>query len=84
MTAPSGFLVVSALAGILMMIGFAAWLYRRSPLPIHLRPERKLLIRESIAVDPRRRLHIVQCGSREVILLTGGNHDLVVGWMPEP
>jgi hypothetical protein len=38
---------------------------------------------ETIALDPRRRLHLVKCGERRVVLLVGGVQDLVVGWLPE-
>ena len=41
----------------------------------------RLTLRESMALDPKRRLHLVQCGSRQVVLLTGGAQDLVVGWI---
>jgi flagellar protein FliO/FliZ len=34
-----------------------------------------------LALDPRRRLHLVRCDGRHVLLLTGGGQDLVVGWL---
>ena len=43
---------------------------------------RMLTAAESIALDPRRRLHLIRCGDRQVLLLTGGTQDLVVGWLP--
>ena len=45
---------------------------------------RTLTLHESLALDPRRRLHLVACGNRRVLLLTGGAQDLVVGWMSNP
>lgn len=45
---------------------------------------RTLFLKETIALDPRRRLHVVQCGQRQVVLLTGGGQDLVVGWTQDP
>ena len=45
---------------------------------------RLLVVRESIALDARRRLHLVQHGNRMVLLLTGGESDLVVGWVDGP
>lgn len=83
MTTQSAFLMFSALIGVLMLI-FAGTrllqfgLWRTQP-----RPGRCLVLRESIALDPRRRIHLVQCGQRQVILLTGGGQDLVVGWMQD-
>jgi flagellar protein FliO/FliZ len=84
MTAQSAALVAAALAGVLALIWGATRLFqfgmRRSP-P---RPGRTLILRESIALDPRRRIHLVQCGQRQVMLLTGGGQDLVVGWVQDP
>jgi flagellar protein FliO/FliZ len=42
-----------------------------------------LAVDETIALDSRRRLHLVRCGGRQVLLLTGGGSDTVVGWVPE-
>jgi hypothetical protein len=39
---------------------------------------------ETVALDPRRRLHLVKCGDRRVVLLVGGSQDIVVGWLPGP
>lgn len=40
----------------------------------------RLVLVEAVALDPRRRLTLVRCDGREVLLLTGGAQDLVVGW----
>ena len=44
---------------------------------------RRLGIAEVIALDARRRLVLVRCDGREVLLLTGGGQDAVLGWLPE-
>jgi flagellar protein FliO/FliZ len=44
---------------------------------------RRLSIAEVIALDARRRLVLVRCDGREVLLLTGGGQDAVLGWLPE-
>ncbi len=44
---------------------------------------RRLAVVEALALDPRRRLHLVRCDERTVLLLTGGAQDVVVGWLPE-
>jgi flagellar protein FliO/FliZ len=84
MTSQSAFLVIGVLAAVLVLIvagtrllQFGLW--RSKP-----RPGRTLMLRESIALDPRRRVHLVQCGQRQVILLTGGAQDVVIGWMQDP
>ncbi len=40
-----------------------------------------LSVQDALALDARRRLHLIKCGDRRVLLLTGGAHDVVVGWL---
>ncbi|MBN8891274.1 MAG: flagellar biosynthetic protein FliO, partial [Rhodospirillales bacterium] len=42
----------------------------------------RLAVARTLALDPRRRLHLVRCEGRQVLLLTGGAQDIVVGWLP--
>jgi flagellar protein FliO/FliZ len=84
MTIQSVFLMIGALAGVLALIVLATRLFQSSLWRPQPRPGRALVLRESIALDPRRRVHLVQCGQRQVILLTGGGQDLVIGWMQDP
>jgi len=37
-----------------------------------------------LALDPRRRLNLVRCDARHVLILTGGGQDVVVGWLDAP
>ncbi|GGC61653.1 hypothetical protein GCM10011504_44850 [Siccirubricoccus deserti] len=46
------------------------------------RTGRRLAVQEVLALDPRRRLLLLRCDGREVLLLTGGGQDTVVGWLP--
>jgi flagellar protein FliO/FliZ len=39
-------------------------------------------MREVLALDARRRLIILRCDGREILLLTGGPQDLCLGWIP--
>jgi flagellar protein FliO/FliZ len=39
-----------------------------------------LRLEQTLALDTRRRLLLVQCGAEKVLLLTGGPQDVVVGW----
>jgi flagellar protein FliO/FliZ len=77
-------LVCGVLIGVIVLIGAAAKLFQFSGWRAQPRSGRTLILRESIALDPRRRIHLVQCGQRQVVLLTGGGQDLVVGWMQDP
>ncbi len=44
----------------------------------------RLRLEETLALDPRRRLHLVACDGRHVLLLTGGGQDQVIGWLSGP
>lgn len=46
------------------------------------RPARRLSVREVLPLDPKRRLVVVRCDGRELLLLTGGTADLSLGWLP--
>jgi flagellar protein FliO/FliZ len=40
-----------------------------------------LVVQDVLALDTRRRLHLIRCEERHVLLLTGGAQDVVVGWL---
>lgn len=40
-----------------------------------------LAVQDVLALDARRRLHLISCDRRRVLLLTGGAQDVVVGWL---
>ncbi len=45
---------------------------------------RRLRVQEVLALDRTRRLHLIACDGRDVLLLTGGGADTVVAWLPAP
>jgi flagellar protein FliO/FliZ len=79
LTASGALLVVLALiAGGARLLSARGWSGRS-------RSGTRLAVHESLALDPKRRLHLVQCGNRQVVLMTGGAQDVVVGWIePSP
>jgi flagellar protein FliO/FliZ len=70
-----------ALFAVLLLIAGGARLMRTSGWVRQTQTGMTLTVRESVALDPKRRLHLVQCGGRQVLLLTGGAQDVVVGWV---
>ena len=40
-----------------------------------------LVVQDVLVLDARRRLHLIACEERRVLLLTGGAQDVVVGWL---
>lgn len=41
-----------------------------------------LTLRATLPIDARRRLTLVDCDGRRLLLLTGGTTDLMLGWLP--
>ncbi len=72
---------LAALVAVLLLVWLAARAARFSGLTRQPAGGRTLAVEEVIALDMRRRLHLVRCGQRRVILLTGGAQDVVVGWL---
>ena len=44
---------------------------------------RRLALEEAVALDSRRRVVLLRCDGRHLLLLTGGASDVVIGWLPE-
>ena len=71
--------------GVLAALVFPLWLGSHALRTgrVQGRPGRRLGVAEVIALDARRRLVLVRCDGRELLLLTGGGQDAVLGWLPE-
>jgi flagellar protein FliO/FliZ len=77
--------ILTAVAALAAVIGLVIILGRFARAGgIAPRTGRDLAVREVIALDSRRRLHLIRCNGQDVLLMTGGAHDVVVGWMPRP
>jgi flagellar protein FliO/FliZ len=74
----------AALAGIVGAILLIGRLARFTSLGKAASSGRSLVLKDTLALDARRRLHLVQHGDRAVLLLTGGSNDIVVGWVDGP
>lgn len=74
----TSFAALAAVLGLVLLAGRAA----RATNFARLRPNQRLAIRESVALDRNRSLRIVSCDGRELLLLVGGGTDLVIGWLP--
>ncbi|MDR3474398.1 MAG: flagellar biosynthetic protein FliO [Devosia sp.] len=73
---------VAALIAVVALIAGAARLARYGGLaPMLPAGGRTLAIEETLALDSRRRLLLVRCRQGQVLLLTGGTQDIVVGWL---
>jgi flagellar protein FliO/FliZ len=74
---------VAALIVVLALVWLGARAARLTGLASRPTGTRVLALQDAIALDSRRRLLVVRCGARDVVLLTGGGQDVVVGWMPQ-
>ena len=72
---------IAALAAVLALIWLAGRAARFGGLANRPATGRSLVVQDVIALDTRRRLHLVKCEGRRVLLLTGGGQDVVVGWL---
>jgi len=43
----------------------------------------RLSLLETLPLGASHRLHLIRCDGRDVVLLTGGPQDVVVGWLAE-
>jgi flagellar protein FliO/FliZ len=74
-------LAVLALILVLGLLWAGQALLRRFAPRLQLGNDR-LAVETAIMLDARRRLWLVRCDGRRVLLLTGGPADLVIGWLP--
>ena len=74
----------AALAGVVGVILLIGRVLRHTNLGRTQSSTRLLILKDTISLDARRRLHLIQHGERSVLLLTGGETDVVVGWLDGP
>ena len=81
---------IKALAALVAvcLLAFAALRGLRAIAPGTAKPggggRRRLAVREVLPLDPKRRLVLVRCDDRDLLLLTGGAGEVSLGWLPGP
>ena len=73
---------LAALAVVLALIWLATRAARWGGLAPRSAGTRRLAVQDTVTLDARRRLILIRCDGRDVLLLTGGAQDVVVGWLP--
>ena len=71
--------------GAVVLLAFAALRALRAVVPGAAKPggrPRRLAVQEVLALDPKRRLVVIRCDGRDLLLLTGGAADVPLGWLP--
>jgi flagellar protein FliO/FliZ len=82
-TSSSILTVAATLVAVLALIWLAGRAARFSGLARRPASGRLLSVQDVIALDSRRRLYLIECQDRRVLVLTGGGQDVVVGWPGE-
>jgi flagellar protein FliO/FliZ len=72
---------VGALVAVLALIWLAGRMARFGGMAQRPAGGRMLTVQDVIALDTRRRLYLIKCQDRRVLLLIGGAQDIVVGWL---
>jgi len=74
---------IASLAVILALLALAGWAGRRQMARGGLAggaSPSALRLRATLALDPRRRLHLVETDHGVALVLTGGTHDQIFAW----
>ena len=83
MTFPQILQAVASLAAVVACVALAGWAARRQlarggHVPGATHPA--LRLRATLALDPRRRLHLVETDHGSALVLTGGTRDQILPW----
>ena len=78
---PQSSLPLAALLAVLALIWLAGRMARFGGMARRPASGGLLVVQDVLVLDARRRLHLVRCDERRVLLLTGGAQDVVVGWL---
>jgi flagellar biogenesis protein FliO len=81
---PQVLLAALSLAAVLLLVAAAGWLVRRAPslLPPQATPGIGIALQGTLRLDARRRLHLVQVGGQQALVLTGGATDVIARLSP--
>jgi flagellar protein FliO/FliZ len=82
-TSTSILTIAATLVAVLALIWLAGRAARFGGLARRPASGRLLSVQDVIALGSRRRLYLIECQDRRVLLLTGGGQDVVVGWPGE-
>jgi flagellar biogenesis protein FliO len=79
---PQFLLAAVSLGAVLLLIAAIAWLARRMPSP-PASAGAGMSLRGTLRLDARRRLHLLDVGGQQALVLTGGATDVIVRISPE-
>ena len=76
---------LAAVLALILLAGRAARLtgFARAAFPRCGAGSQRLVLQDTLALDRARRLHVIRCDGQDVLVLTGGSTDVLIGWLPE-
>jgi flagellar biogenesis protein FliO len=72
---------VCSLTSIIAFLLVGTRLMRRRLMSVGLPSTRALRLCETLPLDPKRRIHLLECEGSKVLVMTGGGSDQVIGWV---
>lgn len=76
---PTAILALAAIIGLLLLLARLARVSGIAPAA----GARRIALLEALPIDARRRAVLLRCDGREVLLVIGGEADVVIGWLPD-
>ena len=73
---------IAALAFVVCLIWLAGRALRIARAASHPLSGKRMAITDSLALGPRKRLLLISCDGNDLLLLTGGTQDVLLGWLP--
>jgi hypothetical protein len=71
-----------ALAVVVLLVLLAGRGARLLPVVKRAEGQASIRLRGTLALDARRRLHLVEADGRQALVLTGGGQDVLIAWNP--
>ena len=79
-----GLKALVALGAVVLLAAVALSAIRATMGATKLAGRRRLAVQEVLPLDPKRRLVLVRCDGRDLLLLMGGAGEVPIGWLPVP
>ncbi|MCQ8241675.1 flagellar biosynthetic protein FliO [Rhizosaccharibacter radicis] len=72
---------LGALALVLGLLGLIRYGARFRDRSVRSSASSALRVEGTLPLDARRRVHMITCDGRRLLLLTGGSNDVAIGWL---
>ena len=73
---------IAALVFVVCLIWLAGRALRMTRAASHPLAGKRMSITDSLTLGPRKRLLLISCDGNDLLLLTGGAQDVLLGWLP--